>query len=61
MKSGVPREVINPCGCLEEEDRRVGELRLALRNLPCHAGDLQIIEPAGESAFDALGEKFLEH
>ena len=61
MESAVPREIIDPCGCFEEDDGRASWFRFAFRNLLCHLGDLQIIEPADKSAFEALGEKIFEH
>jgi len=57
MKSAVPREIVNPRGGLEEDDRRARRLWFLARNFSRHRRDLEIIEPADKSAFDALGEK----
>jgi len=58
MKSAVPREVIDACGCFEERDRRARRRRRVASYELRHARDLQIIEPADESAFKALSEEF---
>ncbi len=42
---------------LEEYDRRALGRRGAALHLPCHAGDLQVVQSADESAFYALVEK----
>ena len=60
MESAVPREVIDPCGGFEERDRRAGSRRRATSYELRHTRNLQIIEPADESAFEALSEEFFE-
>ena len=61
MKSAVPREIIDPCRGFEERDRCTRWLWLLTGNAPRYARYLQIIEPADESAFEALGEEFFYH
>jgi len=61
MESAVPREVIDPCGSFEERDWCTRWLWLLTGNAPCYTRDPKIIEPADESAFEALGEEFFYH
>ena len=58
MKSAIPREIVNSCGCFEEDDRRARGKWLVVSDEFRHCRNLEIVEPADESAFDALGEKF---
>ena len=58
MKATVPRQVIDPRGGFEEDNwcaRRRGRLT---GNASCQARDFKIVEPADESALDALREEF---
>ena len=61
MECAVPGKVIDACGGFEERDWRARGLWLLTGNAPCYTRDLQIIEPADESAFDALSEEFFYH
>ena len=58
MESAVPGEIVNASGCLEENNRRARRMRRVTSYKLRHARDLEIIEPADESAFETLGEKF---
>ena len=61
MKSAIPREVIDPCGSFEKDDRLTCcRWRVAI-NESCHAGNLEIVEPADKSTFEALGVEMFEH
>ena len=60
VEPAVPREVVDPRRCFEEDDWRAHRLRGALHHLPRHIGNLQVIQPSDESAFNALREKILE-
>jgi hypothetical protein len=60
MKPAVPREIVDPGRGLEKEDRRLGGRRRLAGDAPCEARDPEIIQPADESAFDALCEEFRE-
>jgi hypothetical protein len=57
VKTAVPGEIVDARGCFEEDDRRARGLQFLTRNSPGHRRDFQVIEPADQSAFDALGEK----
>jgi hypothetical protein len=61
MKAAIPREIVNPCGGFEEDNRRARRLRLLSCNTARHRRNFEIVEPADKSAFDALGEKFSKH
>jgi hypothetical protein len=57
MKSTVPGKIVNASGRFEEDNRRVrGSWRVASYEL-CDSGNLEVVEPADKSAFDALGIK----
>jgi hypothetical protein len=58
VKSAVPRKIVNARGCLEEDNRRAIRMRFFASHFARHGSDLEIIEPADKSAFDALGEEF---
>ena len=60
MKSRIPRKVIDARGGLEENDGLSHRPGFALRHLARHGGNLEIVEATDESAFDALGEEFVE-
>ncbi len=57
MESTVPGEVIDPCGSFEKSDRRAARRRRVTSDESRYASDLQIIEPADKSAFEALFEE----
>lgn len=61
MESAVPGEVIDSCGCFEENNRCASRLRLLASHLARHRCDLEIVESADKSAFDALGEEIFHH
>ncbi len=61
MESAIPGEIVNACGGFEKDHRLSGWLRCALRYLPRHVGNLQVIQAADKAAFDALGKKVFEH
>ena len=61
MKSAVPRKIVNASGRFEEDNRRTrGSWRVAIYELR-GSRDLEIIESADKSAFDALGEEIFYH
>ena len=57
MKSAVPRKIVNASGCFEKNNRRAIWLRLFAEHFARQRCDLEIVEPAHKSAFDALGEE----
>ncbi len=57
MESTIPGEVIDPCRGFEEDDRRAARRRRVTGDESRYAPDLQIIEPADKSAFEALLEE----
>jgi hypothetical protein len=61
MESTVPREIINPGGGFEENDWLTACEWRAADDEFREAGNLKIIEPANQSTFEALGEKFFDH
>jgi len=61
VKSAVPREIVNPGGGFEEDDRLSLRRRFLARNMPRHRRDLEIVESADQSALEALGDKFSKH
>src|SRR5215216_1486845 len=61
MKTTVPRKIINARGSLEKHNRCARRTRRLASDAFRQARDLEIVEPADESAFDALGEEFVEH
>jgi hypothetical protein len=60
VKSAVPREIVNACGCLEEYDGLSRCGRREAGHASRDARDLEIIQPADESALEALGVKVFE-
>ena len=60
VKAAVPRKIVNPGRGFEKNDGLSFWLRCALRHLSCHGGNLQVIEPADETALDALCAKLGE-
>lgn len=61
MKTAIPGEIVDPRGGFEEHDwRALGRRRLA-DNAFCSTRNLEIIQPADKTAFEALSEYFVEH
>jgi len=60
MKPAVPGEVIDPCRCFEEDDRRTMSRRRVTSYKSRHTCNFEIIEPADKPALEALDEKFNE-
>ena len=60
MKPAVPREIVNAGGGFEEDDRRSLGGRRVTGDEFRHARDLEIVEAADESAFEALDEEIGE-
>lgn len=60
MKAAVPREIVDAGGGFEEEERRAGGDRRLPGDPFRHAGDLPIVKPADDAAFEALFEEFGE-
>jgi hypothetical protein len=61
MKTAVPGEIVYAGRCFEERDRRIIGWRLFASNGSRYRGNFEIIEPADQTAFDALREEFVEH
>ena len=61
MEAAVPGEIVDARGGLEKDHRRARGGRFAPRHLPSHAGYFEIVEPADQSAFDALFIEFSKH
>jgi len=61
MKPAVPREIIDACGGFEEDHWSPCGRRRVTRDESCDARNLEIVEPAHEPTFEALGEEFLKH
>jgi hypothetical protein len=61
VKPAVPGEIVNPGGGFEEDDGRARSGRRLTSYELRQARDLEIVEPANESAFEALGEKIFHH
>lgn len=61
MKSTIPRKIIDPCGSFEKGDRPTRWGRRAAGDEFRDARDFEIVEPADQSTFEALIEKFFEH
>jgi hypothetical protein len=57
VKTAVPGEIINTGGGFEEYDRCGRRLRVLAGYAPRHRRDFEIIQPADQPAFDALGVK----
>ena len=60
VEPAVPREIVDSRGGFEEDNRRACSLRCAQRNLICHVGDFQVIQPSNKSAFNTLREKIFK-
>ena len=58
MKATIPGEIIDPGRGFEKYDGRPGRRRRLADDTFCQARNLEVIQPADESAFDALGDKF---
>jgi len=58
MKSAVPGKIIDPGGGFEEDDGRACRRRRLARNFFCDLRNFEIIEPADQSALDALFVEF---
>ncbi len=61
MKPTIPGEIIDPGGGFEKDDRRAVSRRRVTSDEFCYARNFDVIEPAEESALEALGEEFSEH
>ncbi len=60
VKTAIPGEVIDACGGFEEGNRRAACRRLPAGHLPGEGCGLSIVKTADQSAFEALGEEFIE-
>lgn len=61
MKPAIPREIIDACGGFEEDHWSPCGRRRVTGDEFRDARDLEVVEPAHESAFEALGEEFFYH
>ena len=61
MKTAVPGEIIDSRRSLEKDNRCPRRNRRLAGDAFGQARDLEIVEPANQSALDALSEEFVEH
>ena len=61
METAVPGKIVDAGGRFEENNRRARGRRRLASQARCSTRNFEIIEPADESAFDALGEEIIEH
>ena len=61
MKSAVPGKIVDPGGGFEEDDGRACRRRRLARNFFCGLRNFEIVEPADQSALDALSVEFWKH
>ena len=61
MEAAVPGEIVDPGRGFEEYNRRALSRRRLTGNKFCEPSNFEIVEPASETAFEALYVKFSNH
>lgn len=61
MKTAIPRKIINSRGSLEKDDWLTCRRWRAAGDKSSDARNLEIVEPADKSTFEALGVEISEH